>query len=68
MVAQNYKRHFPELFDDVYSPVGFNFQHTDVDGARESFNVFVDTIFGHNTHLKIEAEPTEETEKLLEVS
>lgn len=30
--------------------------------------MFVDEIFGYNTHLKIEAEPTEETEKLLEVS
>lgn len=59
---------FPELLDDVYSPVKFNFKHTDTDRTRESFNVFVDELFGVNAHLKIDAEPTEETESLLKVT
>lgn len=68
LLARNYKRQFPELFYDVFSPISFNFKHIEVDGARDSFNSFVDEMFGYNAHLKIDAEPTDETEKLLEVS
>lgn len=68
LIARSIKHHFPELFDDVYSPITYNFQHTDSDASRSSFNAFVDELFGHNAHLKIDAEPTEESEKLLEVS
>lgn len=67
MVARNFKRHFPELFDDVYSPITYNFKHTESNDARDSFNAFVDELFGYNAHLKIDAEPTEESEKLIEV-
>lgn len=66
-IARKFKCHFPELFDDVYSPITYNFKHTEADDARGSFNAFVEELFGYNAHLKIDAEPTEESEKLLEV-
>lgn len=66
-IARNFKRNFPTLFDDVYSPITYNIKHTESDDARDSFNAFVDELFGHNAHLKIDAEPTDESEKLLEV-
>lgn len=51
----------------MYSPITYNFKHTESDDARGSFNAFVDELFGHNAHLKIDAEPTEDSEKLIEV-
>lgn len=66
-IANSYMNQFPELFGVPYDPVKFNFQHSDADRTRDSFNAFVDEIFGDNVHTQISAEPTAATQALLKV-
>lgn len=67
-IANSYLNQFPELFDVPYDPVKFNFQHSDAERTRDSFNAFVDEIFGTNAHTQISAEPTRATQALLKVN
>lgn len=51
----------------MYDRNKYKFQHKATERTWNSFNAFVDVLFGDSAHSKINAEPTNDTEAFLEV-
>lgn len=54
-IAHNFKKYFPNLFENTYSANKFHFRHTNSERTRSSFRAFFDEIFGKMAHKQIDA-------------